>query len=165
MSIISFKTAVVLPTSTPLITSNGLHGVPVYIFQKGIAMAVAYLSMYIFSVLFISLSYTYFKQLRYTHGDLTCLLHPYEEVHPTECRYRDMLLPMAWLVGYDHTLSQRVIHSNLGNSLHFVEGGHSLAHWITLSTDSFLPNLLGGVGHCCAWHVRVQSGLIGFYVT
>ena len=24
--------------------------------------------------------------------------------------------------------------------------------------------LLGGVGHCCAWHVRVPRGYIGFYV-
>lgn len=25
-------------------------------------------------------------------------------------------------------------------------------------------HLLGGVGHCCAWHVQVQSSLIGSYV-
>jgi hypothetical protein len=24
---------------------------------------------------------------------------------------------------------------------------------------------LGGVGHCCAWHVQVRSSLIGSYVT
>src|ERR1700674_5556937 len=26
-----------------------------------------------------------------------------------------------------------------------------------------LQNSLGGVGHCCAWHVRVPSGLIGSF--
>jgi hypothetical protein len=49
------------------------------------------------------------------------------------------------------------------------------AHLQTLFTvrksnfDTVAKNLtsvsLGGVGHCCTWHVQVQSGLIGSYVT
>src|SRR5882672_9949792 len=78
--IISFKTALVLPTSTPLITANGLYGAPGSIFQKVIAMDAAYLSTYVFTISFLSLVYILSKQLRYTDGDHTGGLHPDNDV-------------------------------------------------------------------------------------
>jgi hypothetical protein len=141
--IISFKTAPVLPTSTPHITLNGLYGVPGSTFRKVIVMAAACLSTYVLNIsFFLSLAHVLSKQLRYTRGDHTRLLHPDNEVNPAECRYRDTLLPMAWLVGYDNVLLQRVIHSNLRKGIHFDSDTDSLEHWITVSTDLFLPNLL-----------------------
>lgn len=141
--IISFKTAPVLPTSTPHITLNGLYGVPGSTFRKVIVMAAACLSTYVLNIsFFLSLAHVLSKQLRYTRGDHTRLLHPDNEVNPAECRYRDTLLPMAWLVGYDSVLLQRVIHSNLRKGIHFDSDTDSLEHWITVSTDLFLPNLL-----------------------
>jgi hypothetical protein len=43
---------------------------------------------------------------------------------------------------------------------------HEVNHKIPLidKTKQYNYHLLGGVGHCCAWHVRVSSGLISSYV-
>jgi hypothetical protein len=45
---------------------------------------------------------------------------------------------------------------------HAVGGGTLIVFLLTIVVKDC--NLLGGVGHCCAWHVRVPSGLIGYYV-
>jgi hypothetical protein len=64
------------------------------------------------------------------------------------------LLGVCWHI-LNNTMSQYYVHH------YWIFGPNDLQQSFLKQDPEFK---LGGVGHCCAWHVRVPRGFIGFYV-
>jgi hypothetical protein len=82
-----------------------------------------------------------------TDYHIVCAVSPHFMLHPTK--------PSAWFITWPETAGK----DNPSGMSRLITG--TLLH---LEDFSICTHSLGGVGHCCAWHVRVPSGLIGYYV-